>query len=94
MAEKDAISIIVKIGKIEITYLAYKTTATKNYDGFGTFSFYESMGERFILINAAHLDWQLNRNGSGMCKTEPLFDLSLVDFIETALFEAMQTVTD
>jgi hypothetical protein len=67
--------ITVKIGDTEVQYHVVLTTAPKNYDGFGSFTLDESIGEarnykRFVLVNDRHLTWQVGRYASGMYRAD------------------------
>jgi len=60
--------ITVKIGTFERTYTLVRTTAPKEYDGFGTLEVYESGNkeERYVLIDVNHKEWQEGRYGSSL----------------------------
>ena len=65
----------IKIGELVLAdYVLARTTAPESYDGFGTFTVNETyLGDRkarLILINDRHLDWQIQRNLSGLHPTE------------------------
>ncbi len=55
----------IQIGDIEREYVVVRTTAPDSYDGFGTITVYRTRDRRFVIVDTRHLDWQLNRYGSG-----------------------------
>lgn len=55
---------------VDNTYIVARTTAPKDYDGFGTISLGESYlhdrKARVVLIQENHLEWHAGRYGSGL----------------------------
>ena len=67
----------ISIGDWTEDYYMVDTTAPKSYDGFGTFTIHEFVGngkkeqyKRHVFVPAEHLGWQLGRYGSGMYTSE------------------------
>jgi hypothetical protein len=63
--------ITITIGEVSVTYQLVETTAPPAYDGFGSFTLYETGAgakhpKRMVLVQEEHLAWQLGRYHSGM----------------------------
>src|SRR5262245_60614465 len=75
----------IQIGSISTHYHLYRTTAPQAYDGFGTISVDTSRlakghgedVERYVLIDAEHLTWQVGRYASGLHAAAAVQDASL-----------------
>lgn len=72
----------IKLGDTEINYVLCLTSAPQSYDGFGTFALQDydrhpmekdvRTPHRVVLVREEHLQWQMDRNGSGMHRTEEI----------------------
>jgi len=72
MTKENATTIQVQVGNWQEEYHVYKTTAPEAYDGHGTLLLYASNGdERWLLIPADTVQWQIGRNTSGLYPTIP-----------------------
>lgn len=66
----------LQIGTYKVEFVAMKTTAPREYDGFGTVHIYpdeiEEKCERVVLVDTEHKTWQVGRYGSGLYSAEDL----------------------
>lgn len=64
----------LQIGTYKVELVAMKTTAPREYDGFGTIHIYPDniteKGERVVLVDTEHKTWQVGRYGSGLYTAE------------------------
>ncbi|MEE9612556.1 MAG: hypothetical protein V3W19_14980 [Desulfatiglandales bacterium] len=62
----------VQIGEWSRTYLPHWTNAPAAYDGFGTLQLYDGKDKRLVLIVDHHVDWHIQRYGSGGYRAWPI----------------------
>lgn len=80
----------IQIGQINKTFKVFKTNATGDFDGFGTFTVRTvSNTERIVLIDTVHQSWQTNRYLSGNYRAEEIQEQSLIKHIENRLFQRL-----
>ena len=86
-----ATEITVAFGPSTTTYALYVTTARPDYDGFGTLTVYDAGegGERWVLIDVEHRQWQISRYLSG-CKSAEPSDALTADELARRLRDAMK----
>jgi hypothetical protein len=91
-------SIQVHIGDSSVIYTLWKTTAPQNYDGFGTLTLYgqdvNGKGERWVLCQMQHAQWQTDRYRSGLYTAEPSDDLSRIDLTEMLYGTLLKAYTE
>lgn len=79
-----------------VTYAAYETDAPIEFDGFGTRTVYKLATKRVVLIDKQHLEWQLNRYGSGLYpfKPQPRLESYLFDKVHQALAKGLEVLVE
>jgi hypothetical protein len=74
--EVEPTNIKISIGTIEFDYLLYVTSAPRDYDGFNTLTIHDDGKERHVLIQRRHVEYHLQRYGSGLHYGRPCTDLN------------------
>lgn len=97
-------TIKLTIGTFEVMYVAKRTTAPRNYDGFGTLEIYSSLGfnhgsavedkelTRLVLVDTEHEKWQTGRYFSGLYSCEDAEGLE--DYVQRNLLARVRKNDD
>lgn len=83
----------IEIGSFKEDYVLLETTAPASYDCGDAIVVREAGsnydGERYVLVPVRALDWQLNRNASGLHQTTVIEDFSMLKVAADTLYRRM-----